>query len=346
MADYLPALGELLQASQGTQYGGLNRGGAALGDLLGGGPAKRAELLYPEQLKSAATAAEALDKAAITRKQRLARDALSSAIEGDPSFAGHAPLGEAVLGMAEGQPNLNTYFSGMKDAGAIELQNKELGAIQSGDLKGAQAYAAVLKDKVLPELGADGKVVFTPLADNPAVMTPLGSAEIGAKNAQAGDYNAAALEHGAQGRAADALASTRSAGNALFDAKVARLQHLAGYDNATQAQKEAIAARFAMAKSRVAFNGADPEAELAAAQRDVAAMVNPHAAAAPTSSFGILGDIASSLLGGAPAAAAPAPLGSPAASAAPAAKTVVRTGTDKAGRKVVQYSDGSVDYAP
>ena len=154
-------------------------GFATLGDILTGGPGHRAEAKAPGYMKEAADGYSALDRAAILRAQRIARDNLPAAIAGDPAMATHGGLATAILGMATGQPNLNTYTGGLKDLGDIELDRQIQTKLEAGDLKGAQTLSAVKTDKVLPTLGAGGKAVFTPLGGD-VELTPLGESDLGA----------------------------------------------------------------------------------------------------------------------------------------------------------------------
>jgi hypothetical protein len=157
-------------------------GFGVLGDLLMGGPGHRAEEKYPQYLKQSADGYSALDKAAIVRAQRLARDNLPAAIAADPAMAAHAGLAQSVLGMATGQPNLGSYTHGLKDLGDLELDRQIDDSLKAGDTKRAQQLSAVKVDKVLPELGAGGKVVFTPIGGE-ADLTPLGTADVASTNA-------------------------------------------------------------------------------------------------------------------------------------------------------------------
>ena len=67
-------------------------GFATLGDILTGGPGHRAEAKAPGYMKEAADGYSALDKAAIVRAQRIARDNLPAAIAGDPVLGQRAAL--------------------------------------------------------------------------------------------------------------------------------------------------------------------------------------------------------------------------------------------------------------
>lgn len=164
-------------------------GFAALGDLVTGGASREAEANYPKYLKESADGYSALDKAAIIRAQRIARDNLPAAVRA--SGVAHPDLATSILSMATGQPNLGTLTDGLGDLADQEMDRQALEALQAGDLARAQRLSAVKTDKILPTLGAGGKAVFTPVTGDVA-MTPLGDAAIDADEALAAQRHASA----------------------------------------------------------------------------------------------------------------------------------------------------------
>lgn len=181
-----------------TDYSGFG----VLGDIVTGGANRRAEASYGKHLGESVRGYSELDKARIVRAQANARDALPAAIAGDPVLGQRADLASAILGMATGQPNLNTYTSGLGDLGDMEIDRQITDALAAGDQRTARNLSAVKTDKVLPDLGAGGKVVFDP-ASGDVALTPLGGADVaatealgaqrrasaGASNARAGLYD-------------------------------------------------------------------------------------------------------------------------------------------------------------
>lgn len=164
-------------------------GFAKLGDLLLGGPEQRAQADVPKYYEQASRAnraghdaLKALEQARIATAQRIARENLPAAIAATPSLAGNGDLAAAILGMATGQPNLGTFTNGLGDLSEMEMDRQIQEKLDAGDMAGAQRISAVKTDKVLPTLGAGGKVVFAPVTGG-VDLTALGDAAVGAENA-------------------------------------------------------------------------------------------------------------------------------------------------------------------
>ncbi len=292
----LPALGELLQASQ-TPTGGAF---AALGDLIGGGPANRAAAAYPKYLEQAASGAKALDEAALIRQKRLMRESYEQTLKdaGDPDAHKHAVIALGELG--------NEYAATEQgDLHAQQIQNRAdaVQAALGGDTVKANAYMLGVANGpvVRTHVGAEG--AYDPLGSPSQTIYPtaLSNANVAEKNAQANEHIARAAEIGAHLPLLGA--QTREA-----DARTAHLDRPGGANNLsmddwTMRQQVQLIRQNAAAQAK-----ADPEhAEqiLSAAQGKILALTNPGQNA---SALGALGGFVDSLLGGHPAA--PAPLGS------------------------------------
>ena len=159
--------------------------GEVLGDFVTGGPGRRADEAYPKRLKQNFDAFKAYEDARISRAQANAREGMTAdlvqrALAGDEAALGE--LGAVSMGMATGQPNFGTFTRGAKDVAEMELDRQIEEALNNGDAAKASRLSAVKNDKVLPELGAGGKVVFTPV-DGSATMTALGDADVAATRA-------------------------------------------------------------------------------------------------------------------------------------------------------------------
>lgn len=167
-------------------------GFATLGDIITGGASRRAEANYPKYLGEAANGYRALDLAAEERAKRLARDVVGEKYRAWAAAQGLTPEA-ADLGATYatgGNFNFNEQMGGTGKLADLEIDRQITQALAEGDQKRAQQLSAVKLDKVLPTLGAGGKVVFTPVTGD-ASMTSLGDAAIGAENALAGQREAA-----------------------------------------------------------------------------------------------------------------------------------------------------------
>lgn len=154
--------------------------GGTLGDLITGGPRRRAEEGYLPRLQQNWDSFHALNRARISRAQANAREGLNPALVqralgGDQAALGE--LGALTMGMATGQPNLSTFTGGAKDIAGMTMDRQIGEALALGDLPTAQRLSAVKTDRVLPELGANGGLVFTPV-DGSTSLTPLGESEL------------------------------------------------------------------------------------------------------------------------------------------------------------------------
>lgn len=168
--------------------------GSVLGDLLTGGPDRRARANEPQRMKQNFDAFDALNQARISRAQANSREALTAemvtrALTGDQGALGE--LGATTMRMSSGQPNLSTFTGGVQDITGMEMDRQIQEALASGDVATARRLSAVKNDKVLPELGAGGKAVFAPI-DGAVTMTPLGEADIDATRALEGQRRASA----------------------------------------------------------------------------------------------------------------------------------------------------------
>lgn len=130
------------------------RGGIALGDVLGGGVEQRAQLngaKYERQRYDAFGALEDARKkrseAIIANLQAEARGGLGAAIAADPVLGGpRSALNQAMLGMATGQPNLNTQATGLRALGDIEIDRERQDAVKTGDIPKYNQLTALVKD--------------------------------------------------------------------------------------------------------------------------------------------------------------------------------------------------------
>jgi hypothetical protein len=120
-------------------------GFAALGDVLTGGVKRDAEASYYKGVREGATTAKLLDEARQERSRAMARDALPDAVRA--SGLAHPELAMAILGMAQGQPNLGTLTSGYQDLAELELQRQQVQAMDAGNIRRANELGAVRTDK-------------------------------------------------------------------------------------------------------------------------------------------------------------------------------------------------------
>lgn len=170
--------------------------GAVVGDLLTGGADRRAvaQASGPKRMRENFDAFKALEQARASRAQANARDALTAdlvqrALTGDQGALGE--LGATTMQMASGQPNFGTFTSGVQDVATMEIDRQIRDALAQGNTTTARQLSAVKNDKVLPELGAGGDVVFSPV-DGSVEITELGASSMELDEARAGQARAAA----------------------------------------------------------------------------------------------------------------------------------------------------------
>lgn len=111
-------------------------GGAALGDMLAGGPAQRAQKGYFDEFKKSADAAGSMWTASDKRSRAIARDAmtgdlLARARAGDKEA--QADLGAAVLRTAD-SPNLDNMTKGLGNLATAQIAEQRAAALTSGDV--------------------------------------------------------------------------------------------------------------------------------------------------------------------------------------------------------------------
>lgn len=138
-------------------------GFAALGDLLSGGVKQRAEASFYKGVRESSDAWRSLDMAREARSKAMAREALPDAIR--TAGIQHPDLAAAILGMADGQPNLGTFTSGLQDLGDLELDRQQLEAMKAGNIRLANELGAVKKDRN-----------YEPVRIEDGVMVPSGVA--------------------------------------------------------------------------------------------------------------------------------------------------------------------------
>jgi hypothetical protein len=172
--------------------------GAVVGDLLTGGADRRAvaQASGPKRMRENFDAFKALEEARASRAQANARDALTAdlvqrALTGDQGALGE--LGATTMQMASGQPNFGTFTSGVQDVATMEIDRQIRDALAQGNTATARQLSAVKTDKVLPELGAGGDVVFSPV-DGSVEITELGASSMDLDEARATQARAAAAK--------------------------------------------------------------------------------------------------------------------------------------------------------
>lgn len=134
----------------------LYQAGAKLGDMLLGNSGQAA---YTEQLGKEYQAQERMAKARQERSKMIAREALPAAIKADPVLGQRADLASAILGMAEGQPNLGTYTGGLGDLGDLALDTQREEAAKAGDYRRLNVLTAIKADKNYePVVSEDGNL--------------------------------------------------------------------------------------------------------------------------------------------------------------------------------------------
>lgn len=185
-------------------------GFAALGQVLGGGNRQRQNAAYDEGFLTTARAGHALEQARHERARRMAQemintnrggitgDLVTRVLGGDQSALGE--LGALQLGMASDQPDFRKFTGGLGDLTSRQLDTEIADALAAGDTTTARNLSAVKNDKVLPELGASGNLVFTPTSGDVS-LTPLGNSSIAVDRATINQRNAAAGASSAQARA-------------------------------------------------------------------------------------------------------------------------------------------------
>lgn len=173
-------------------------GGAALGDLITGGPAQRAQGAYVDQYKKNATAAEAMWQARDSRARAIARegirpDVVQRAMSGDP--AALAELGSAALGTAA-SPNLSNVTGGYRDVADMEIKRQRQEALANGDVPSYNRLTALETDKAYQPTRIAGGVMMedgAPLGDQ-VIPLPQTQAIIDQREATA-DRTRAATEN-------------------------------------------------------------------------------------------------------------------------------------------------------
>jgi hypothetical protein len=166
-------------------------GYAALGDVIAGGASRRSELDLPKYQREAADSFSALEKARMQRARALAQENAPAAHRAWALKSGMSPEA-AELGAVYSQlgENFNSHMGGSQKIGDMEMDRQMLEALKRGDHVAARNLSAVKTDSVLPELGAGGKIVFSPV-DGEVELTPLGSASADSMDAMTANRLAA-----------------------------------------------------------------------------------------------------------------------------------------------------------
>lgn len=112
-------------------------GGAALGDMLAGGPAQRAQKGYFDEFKKSADAAGSMWTASDKRSRAIARDAmtgdlLARARAGDKEAM--AELGAAVMRTAD-SPNFDNMTKGLGNLATQQIDVERRKALDGGDVR-------------------------------------------------------------------------------------------------------------------------------------------------------------------------------------------------------------------
>lgn len=186
---------------QGRPDAGAVELGAALSDLFTGGARRRAEVRGTHYLKQKFDAFSAYEdargkraeanfqEARVGHQGAMTGDLVTRALGGDQSALGE--LGAAIMGMADGQPNFSTFTGGAKDVASMTIDRNIQQALEAGNVAAARQLSAVKTDRVLPELGDGGGVVFSPI-DGGVDITELGDATIRQRDASAASSRASA----------------------------------------------------------------------------------------------------------------------------------------------------------
>lgn len=187
-------------------------GGAALGDLIAGGPGQRAQGAYVDQYKKHGQAADAMWQARDSRARAIARemidaDRVQRAMQGDQQA--QAELAAGSLGTAP-TPNLSNITGGLGDFADMEITRQRQDALTKGDVPAYNRLTALETDKAYQQTRIEDGVM---MADGAAlgdqvIPLPQTQATIDQRRASA---NATTMR-------ADAYAdSTRTRANAYAD---------------------------------------------------------------------------------------------------------------------------------
>lgn len=174
--------------------------GAVLGDLITGGPDRRAQANMPKRMGENFDSFYRFERAGRERARRafeegrarnqagITADRVQGALAGDQVALGE--LSASMLGVSQ-NPNLSNVTKGAQDLASMNIDREIRDALESGDVAAARRLSAIKNDRVLPELGKGGDVVFTPL-DGSVETTALGESAIALNAARAAQAQAAA----------------------------------------------------------------------------------------------------------------------------------------------------------
>lgn len=150
-------------------------GGAALGDMLAGGPAQRAQKGYFDEFKKSADAAGSMWTASDKRSRAIARDAmtgdlLARARAGDKQA--QADLGAAVLRTAD-SPNFDNITKGFGNLATQQIDVERRAALDSGDVRTYNRLTDLNADREFQPTRVVGGVMMENGADLGSTVIPL-----------------------------------------------------------------------------------------------------------------------------------------------------------------------------
>lgn len=330
---------------------------------LGAGPALRQQAAARGRLdamRAALTDAQIRNTGNDAALKQVKLDALDPATLGTALAGAGVPMeqSDGAAGLVRAGQNVNEIGGLMKTLQALGLQRAARDAAVRGDLNGANAQLTGLADKPITLSQVTDGVAFNPTQTpdaNAFAPTAVGQAMIGQRNAAAADSMAGA---GAQNAMRDLRRVQAAAGG--FNPNTGSKDRLPPVSDITSILPKVRPAGDALANPApdpaqvaqvISWLGMHPGATVgdyvnqapvgspgAVVPSDTDVLLA--AAQKPAGVVGPSGDVET------PAENAAEPREEPVTGKAGiAAKKVVRTGTAPDGRKVVQYADGTIDYA-